>query len=621
MPPSIRSKSLSQLYRDLGYCGKSPGRDRKVLDTVLGHCDLEILAQGSPLPLLKPDSKEAKALALQALNTSQRGAELWPDNTHGHWSNWSTRRKKHITNTILQEWQKRRRKRPKINQPGPTSQAQRLFSSTHPHEKPRTSTTQPMTSNLSDSMPTKLRGCNLHYAQDHIDSILPGQGSHERKRIVDFTKSWLHDEDSLWPVSADTRLCRLMHAKGIYAEPITKDMEAIVKTLITETEIESLPSCPSEYSLFEKRVLERVRYHAQTFLDKGLIGGNKGQLRKTGAFQSLWQSRHSDRGKQDTSPSSPLPLTSRLTKERPDLYDADTLPVEHNISNKRKLRRPLPSAGGQPQHCLGENVDEPLRAISKIRNEISNSDSDDEPIALQSKRRRFSGTFMERDSIIPTGQPAEMRNNFNNRHHAGKDFAESPDAQCETDLLATDVATKKAVVLPRPSNFTRGSSLTTPLTTSRALFPGAYSPLMISTPPELSATTPTQTPIKQSAIQAPQITLVLPDLCGNLDFDNLVPASTLRDSNLVTFFNFFAQKTGVPIESFECLTFPHSFAASSVKVVYADENDEVWNAFKRNLKRAFVNARNKFPAKTEFDIWVERGDTRGEIVEEDNGGL
>jgi hypothetical protein len=58
-----------------------------------------------------------------------------------------------------------------------------------------------------------------------------------------------------------------------------------------------------------------------------------------------------------------------------------------------------------------------------------------------------------------------------------------------------------------------------------------------------------------------------------------------------------------------------------VKVIHANGGSEAWEAFKRNLKRAFVYSRSKFPAKEEFDIWVERGDTKGEVAGDDNGGL
>jgi hypothetical protein len=56
-------------------------------------------------------------------------------------------------------------------------------------------------------------------------------------------------------------------------------------------------------------------------------------------------------------------------------------------------------------------------------------------------------------------------------------------------------------------------------------------------------------------------------------------------------------------------------------VIHADDDEEIWEGFKGHLRRAFAYARSKLPAKREFDIWVERGDTSGDIAEEDNGGL
>jgi hypothetical protein len=121
--------------------------------------------------------------------------------------------------------------------------------------------------------------------------------------------------------------------------------------------------------------------------------------------------------------------------------------------------------------------------------------------------------------------------------------------------------------------------------------------------------------------RAPQITLVLQDQSGNLDFDNLVSVSVLKESSLVTFFDFVKQKTGISNQTLDCLTFRHCFAGSNLKVIHADDDEKVWEGFKGNLRRAFAYARSKLPTKREFDIWVERGDTSGDNVEEDNGGL
>ncbi len=94
MPVAVRSTTLTQLYTDLVYSGNDPGRGQKYLDRLLQFYDLRSLAQGSRLPLLKPDSKEAKAVASQILKSGQRGNFFWPENTHGHWPSGSIRRRR-----------------------------------------------------------------------------------------------------------------------------------------------------------------------------------------------------------------------------------------------------------------------------------------------------------------------------------------------------------------------------------------------------------------------------------------------------------------------------------------------------------------------------------------------
>jgi hypothetical protein len=190
----------------------------------------------------------------------------------------------------------------------------------------------------------------------------------------------------------------------------------------------------------------------------------------------------------------------------------------------------------------------------------------------------------------------------------------------EKDLPAKPPEAESPLQRPRTSSFARRSgSLSAPPSPSRQYFPASYTPPMtnLAQIPARGVNVPTA---QIQPTQNPQITLVLPDQCGNQDFDDLAPASILRDSNVVMFFNFFAQRTGLSIQSFECLTFRNSFAGNSVKIIHADDGNGAWEAFKRNLKRPLVYSRNKFPAK-EFDIWVERGDTKGEVAGDDNGEL
>ena len=122
-----------------------------------------------------------------------------------------------------------------------------------------------------------------------------------------------------------------------------------------------------------------------------------------------------------------------------------------------------------------------------------------------------------------------------------------------------------------------------PPSPSRQYFPASYTPPMtnLAQIPAKGVNMPT-TQIQPT--QNLQITLVLPDQCGSLDFDDLAPASFLREYDLVMLINFFAQRTGLSIQSFECLTFRHSFAGNSVKFIHADDGTEAREAFKRILK-------------------------------------
>jgi hypothetical protein len=137
-----------------------------------------------------------------------------------------------------------------------------------------------------------------------------------------------------------------MHATEIYATPHPEQMEALVKHLLSNTEIEH-PS-PFEKKSFEKRVLERITHHAQIFLDKGLIGRTKGKLGKTSAFKKLWDAPNSGRAIQSISLTSPRLQMSRITNERPDPYDVENLLDKNSISNKRKLGETMSFNYGRP---------------------------------------------------------------------------------------------------------------------------------------------------------------------------------------------------------------------------------------------------------------------------------
>ena len=97
MSVPVQSSNITTLYEELGFSGKYPGRDKKVLEAALKPTSFEVLFQGSPLPLSKADSPEAQSLAVRFCEKHLTGKTLWPENTHGGWPRWTTERPKYST--------------------------------------------------------------------------------------------------------------------------------------------------------------------------------------------------------------------------------------------------------------------------------------------------------------------------------------------------------------------------------------------------------------------------------------------------------------------------------------------------------------------------------------------
>ncbi len=132
----------------------------------------------------------------------------------------------------------------------------------------------------------------------------------------------------------------------------------------------------------------------------------------------------------------------------------------------------------------------------------------------------------------------------------------------------------------------------------------------------LSPLTPTST-----ASRNPEICLIFQNSAGNYELKKPVPASKLRESSLSEFFEFFAGRSKVPLESLDCLTFSFFFAGSNVEVLRKQGGEDEWEQLKTNIRRLFGFARKKNPKKRDFAIWVDIGDTTEVEEEEDLGGL
>jgi hypothetical protein len=156
-------------------------------------------------------------------------------------------------------------------------------------------------------------------------------------------------------------------------------------------------------------------------------------------------------------------------------------------------------------------------------------------------------------------------------------------------------------------------------------------PRLASKPPEDPQTA--KTPITESqrmtpvtptskALNPPEICLIFQNSAGNYDLKKPVPAVKLRESSLSTFFEYFAERSSVPLQSLDCLTFSFFFAGNNVEVLHKESGEDEWMQLKNNIRRLFGFARKRHPKKNDFEIWVDIGDTR-EVAEEDEdlGGL
>lgn len=109
---------------------------------------------------------------------------------------------------------------------------------------------------------------------------------------------------------------------------------------------------------------------------------------------------------------------------------------------------------------------------------------------------------------------------------------------------------------------------------------------------------------------------------SDYDIDNPVPASRLRESSLLDFFQLVAHRSGVALDSFDCITFRYKFICLQTEVIYKDDSDERWEKLKDDMKQRHRICGIRFPDKTDFDVLVDPGNTTiVKVKEEDLSGL
>ena len=110
---------------------------------------------------------------------------------------------------------------------------------------------------------------------------------------------------------------------------------------------------------------------------------------------------------------------------------------------------------------------------------------------------------------------------------------------------------------------------------------------------------------------------------GTWDLDKKVHDSYLRVLDLSAFFALFSQRSGVPLVELDYLTFKLIFGAhpQQIEVIHKDSGEEEWMDLKAKIRKFFKFVWNGNPREREFDVWVEIGDTKEVIHDQDDDDL
>jgi hypothetical protein len=114
---------------------------------------------------------------------------------------------------------------------------------------------------------------------------------------------------------------------------------------------------------------------------------------------------------------------------------------------------------------------------------------------------------------------------------------------------------------------------------------------------------------KASFERRAEIFLTFQTASQSYDLDNPISSSQLLTSSK-EFFTVFSERSGIPLHSLECLTFVFFFGGRNIVVVTKDGGEDEWDRFKERVNRLYCMARERWPEKRNFEIWVDAGDTR-----------
>ena len=106
-----------------------------------------------------------------------------------------------------------------------------------------------------------------------------------------------------------------------------------------------------------------------------------------------------------------------------------------------------------------------------------------------------------------------------------------------------------------------------------------------------------------------KIVLTLQISNGAFDLDTEYSGDYISDTDLSAFFEFFSQRSSVPLAKLGWLTLTMRFGVRSPQVQFIDRmgGEEEWRALKTKIEKLFEFVRDKYPQETKFYIWIEIG--------------
>jgi hypothetical protein len=480
---------------------------------------------------------------------------------------------------------------------------------------------------------------------DHVKSLDPLD---DVEPLKEFGLHWILKKYARWPIEADSRVLRYMHRNRMYKRDPNK-YDDLMDELTKETSIQGPRRAlqPIPYRTLEERVVNRVAHLASLLQKHNMIAHDKfGILKMSMAFKDIWT--NSSTYWEKATDSGALPWTAR----RKSIYDPPSSDEEENSALRTKLvkkdstissAKPLTPTTNQRRRreesveSTGtlENEDTEFphpkkkQKVAATKNFISKSPTK----ATKSHPQVASPNASHNQHMIrpleDPRSPSPEQPNLHLSQLACRSRNPSPETLSTPPLSPIASLPKTAIsftrrqpeaVMARPSTpptpstgslfitHTESSRGSTPLQIQIETIPKANSPVQMPTP--------TKTPSG--------IFFTLQDSLKRYDLNNPVPASQLKASSLSTFFAFFSERSCVPLDQLDCLTFSFFWACNNVEVIRKEALEAEWEKLKDKMRRMYRLTKLKRPGHTDFEVWVDIGNTKeaGEEGEdEDLGGL